>query len=311
MDNPAITVTVNGHYGGVHWADYAKHTKKHKGHEKWYYPDLTIDLVDQALTLFPKQLHGTKGNLPDLYDKFITTDPENDIGAWHLNLSGIHPRYKYVWQAIGKTILRVQHPGKFPPWVPEEPLPNLIPAPSAIDYISGIKLKEELVIPKGGGWTVLLTILGGVTQVLTRVFTGDLAGIVDGVIKVRGVFDEKMMQEEADFIGFITTAGKAFDAYRKIKGSVKECAAVEIKEVKEVKKPNTADTPTIAQKIRNRMIANRDFGSFMQDPYPEPPDEFLLDFNHDDPDSARWAGASHDRQSCHYLICRMYLREYY
>ncbi|GIC84247.1 uncharacterized protein Aud_000061 [Aspergillus udagawae] len=297
MDNPAIAVKVNGHYGGLHWVglfvksrtddtnqfiavrtthrllpDYAERTKKYEGHEKWYHPDLAVDLVDRTLTLFPKQLYGTKGNLPDLSDKFVTTDPENDIGAWHLNLGGIHPRYKYVWQAAGKTILRVQHPGKFPPWVPEEPLPNLIPAPGAIDYISGIKLREESVTPKGGGWT---------------------------------------MQEEADFNGFVTAAGKAFDAYKKIKGSAKECAAVEIEEVEEVEKPNTADIPTIAEKIRNGTIANRDFGSFVQDPYPEPPDEFLLDFIRDDPDSARWAGAGHDRETCHCLICRMYLRIYY
>ncbi|KAJ5102975.1 hypothetical protein N7532_003504 [Penicillium argentinense] len=81
MDNPAISVKVKGHYGGLHWvglyarhaADdtnqfiavrttnrllpaYAERIKTYENYKNWYSLDGPLYLLDSTITLFSKQL---------------------------------------------------------------------------------------------------------------------------------------------------------------------------------------------------------------------------------------------------------------
>lgn len=101
MDNPAISATVTGNYGGLHWVGlfaktsavntnnfvalrttnrllpkYAARTKEYAGYQNWYSEDGAVNLKDVYITLFPKRLFGTSGNSGKLYDQFVTDSPD-------------------------------------------------------------------------------------------------------------------------------------------------------------------------------------------------------------------------------------------
>lgn len=94
--NPAISITGKGHYASLSWVglfvkhsadnmnefiavktscrllpDYAKDIKG----QTWFNWDCGADVTGKSITLFPKQLYGTKGNNQKTYDKFVTASP--------------------------------------------------------------------------------------------------------------------------------------------------------------------------------------------------------------------------------------------
>ncbi|KAJ5555322.1 hypothetical protein N7535_007758 [Penicillium sp. DV-2018c] len=123
MTNPAITIKANGNYGAVKWVGlFVKSTADDKNqfiavkttnkllpkyaarnvNYEWYLPDGGVDVTnDRSLTLWPKQLYGTKGNSAATYDKFVTSDPtlHHRIGEVHLEkvnnkVSALRPSVK-------------------------------------------------------------------------------------------------------------------------------------------------------------------------------------------------------------------------
>lgn len=217
-------------------------------------------MLDRTLTLYPKQLYTTTGSLPTLYDKFVTTDPDNEIGQKHFELashSSSARHFKYVWHATGKTVL------KCATYFHGYPILSYMPQKPPLNYVSGVRLAQEPVSPKGGGWNVLLTLLGGTTQILTGIFTGNVVGIAAGALKFTDVFNEDKMNKEADYKGFVTAVSEGIKKFREA-SNTKTTAAMTVgmsKGEEDIEILNTADIPAVSENIRHGKVVARDFGN--------------------------------------------------
>lgn len=106
-DNPAITVKGNGHFAALNWvglfvqncSDNTNEFVALKTHarvlpkyadrvkdENWFDLNCGSDITGRTITMFPKQLYGTGGKNQETYDKFVTSDPENNLGNVHLDM---------------------------------------------------------------------------------------------------------------------------------------------------------------------------------------------------------------------------------
>ncbi|GFF57974.1 hypothetical protein IFM46972_10960 [Aspergillus udagawae] len=258
MDNPAITIKGSGHFACLHWVglflktttndtnkllpDYGERNRT-AGYE-WFDEDGPADVTNRTLTLFPKQLYGTNGNDPVLYDRFVTTDPENLLGQKHFDLvrsmfeqKSALSAYKYTWHASGRTLIKTADDSFW-----QEPYMS---GETTLDYVSGIEVIPSTV----NGWTVLLTVFTSVTKIATGLFTANFGSIVSGIFDMTDVFDEKKMRETADLKGFVTAAAEAVDEYNKKFPENKK------------KKPNSADVPTINLEIQNETVLHMHFGT--------------------------------------------------
>lgn len=264
MDNPAITIKGSGHFACLHWVglflktttndtnkfitvrttnrllpEYGERNRT-AGYD-WFSEDGPADVTNRTLTLFPKQLYGTNGNDPGLYNRFVTIDPDNLVGQKHFELvrSMVEQKsalsaYKYAWHASGRTLIKTS----------QDDQPDIFPV-SKINYVTGIKVTPKTV----NGWAVLLTIFTSVTKITVGLFTANFASIVGGIFDLTDVFDEKKMRENADLKGFVTAAAEAVDDYnKKFPGDKKE-------------KPNTSDVPAIKLEIHNKTVLNMHFGT--------------------------------------------------
>ncbi|KAL4917343.1 hypothetical protein BDW62DRAFT_201774 [Aspergillus aurantiobrunneus] len=266
MDNPAITIKGSGHFACLHWVGlFIKSTKdntnkfitvrttnrllpeygqrnRDAGYD-WFEEDGAADITGRTVTLFPKQLYGTNGSDPELYDKYVTTDPDNSLGQKHFEL--VHAMveqkasllaYKYTWNATGDTFITTSRDD------------DAIFPIDKINYVTGLTVKKQTL----NGWTVLFAVFTSVTQVTAGLLTTNFGSIVAGILGMVDVFDEDKMKKEADWRGFVTAAAKAVDEYnKKFPGDKK-------------KKPNTADVPTIKFEIDNKTILNMHFGTSSQ-----------------------------------------------
>ncbi|KAJ5195330.1 uncharacterized protein N7498_008768 [Penicillium cinerascens] len=264
MDNPAITIKGSGHFACLHWVGlflksttnktnkfiavettnqllpkYAKRNRN-AGYD-WFRDNGPADITDRTLTIFPKQLYGTSGSDPDLYDRFITIDPDNIVGQKHLELvrSMVEQKsalsaYKYTWHASGRTLIKTSKHDE----------PDIYPV-SKLNYVSGL----EVIRKKVNGWAVLLTVFMSVTKITAGLLTTNFASIVAGIFDMKDIFDEKKMMETADLNGFITAVAKGVDDYnKKFPGDKK-------------KTPNTSDVPTIKLEIHNNTVLCKQFGT--------------------------------------------------
>lgn len=99
--NPAITVRAGGKYAALNWVGLFVKTANDRTNEfvavktskkllpkyddrgRW---DIEgIDVTGRSITLFPKQLFGTKGTNGKTYDEFVTDDPHNKLGDCHFS----------------------------------------------------------------------------------------------------------------------------------------------------------------------------------------------------------------------------------
>jgi hypothetical protein len=107
MSNPAITVRGNGNYASLSWVGLfvkvdaedksnfialktssrllPKYGERNWG-ASWWTEASGADVTGRTITMFPKQLYGTEGNNAVTYDKFVTDDPSNTVGAKHLEI---------------------------------------------------------------------------------------------------------------------------------------------------------------------------------------------------------------------------------
>jgi hypothetical protein len=266
MDNPAITVRGSGQYAALHWVGlFVKSASS--GNNKfvalrttnrllpeygarnrvvgssWFSEEGGADITDRTVTLFPKQLYGTDGIDRKLYDQFVTTHPDNNVGAKHLALVNQKvadgralPAYKYVWHASGETFIRVERTNRLS--IRDPGFADLV------NYIKGVSLDEKAV----NGWTVLFTVFTSMTNVVTAILTGNVAGVVKGVIGFGAILDPEKMKENANVVGFITAAGDAIDAWNK-------------EHKKKEPKPNTINILAIQQNIQQNTVNIAHFGT--------------------------------------------------
>jgi hypothetical protein len=264
------TPKMDNHYGGVHWVglftktgvdntnhfiavrtsnrllpDYAERTKQYPGYRDWYTEDGPVNILDCALTLFPKQLYGTTTNSPELYSKFVTQDPYNKVGVEHFEhvlreTNGRPPWPKrYTWAARGTTWIRI-HPKFSPP---------LAISDEWFDYVSGIMLNHKA---ESKGWEVLFRVLGALSDILKGVFTISVAEVVGGIIKFGGALTETDMHQNADVDGFVTSITGFIDAGNKKRRDSKK---------KPAEKPNTTNILVLIQHIEAGRYSTRDLGS--------------------------------------------------
>ncbi|KAF0635524.1 hypothetical protein FPSE5266_20373 [Fusarium pseudograminearum] len=268
MDNPAISLRCNGQYGAVHWVglftksgvsstnhsiairtsnrllpDYAERTKKYPGYRNWYLEDGPVNILDCALTLFPKQLYGTTTNSPELYSQFVNQDPFNKVGATHFDhvlakAKGQPPWPKrYTWAAKGTTRIRIHSHwpiDSYDKW---------------FDYVSGVMLKDTVT---NKGWAVPLEVFGSTVQILKGVLSANIAEVVGGVLSLGDAFDEKKMHEEANLSGFLTSIGKAVEVGNKARKDGKK---------KPAEKPNVINILVLLRHIEAGKYSPRDLGS--------------------------------------------------
>uniref|UniRef100_A0A4E9EF08 Uncharacterized protein n=1 Tax=Gibberella zeae TaxID=5518 RepID=A0A4E9EF08_GIBZA len=269
MDNPAISLRTHGQFGAVHWVGlftktgvsntnhfiavrtsnrllphYAERTKKYPGYRNWYLEDGPANILDCALTLFPKQLYGTTTNSPDLYSQFVTQDPFNKVGIKHFEhaiakTKGQPPWPKrYQWAAEGTTYIRISKfflPFSNDKW---------------FDYVSGVMLKDTVT---NKGWAVLLEVFGSTVAILKGVLSVNVAEVVGGVLSLGDAFDEKKMHEEANVRGFLTSIAQAVD--------VGNQARKDGKKKKPAEKPNVTNILVLVQQIDSGKYSHRDLGS--------------------------------------------------
>lgn len=282
MDNPAITVKANGHYGALHGVGlflkttaanthrfiavktnarllphYAERMKNYPSAPEWFTEDSGVDVLDRTLTLFPKQLYGTKGDSASLYDKYVNQDPTNPLGQCHfrhvaqsVTNGGASPASKYVWHATGVTYLKSIY-------LKIDPYRDATESELKFDHVSMVEAREK----KMSGWTVFLNVFGNVVQIAVGVFTGSLASVVGGVYGIVEGLDEENMKKEADLKGCVTAVATAIDDYRKEKRRRdKERKEEEGKMVTTIHAPNAADIPSMTEHLQNGTLSMDDFG---------------------------------------------------
>ncbi|KAF5229150.1 hypothetical protein FAUST_10622 [Fusarium austroamericanum] len=253
MDNPTISLRTHGQYGAVHWVglftktgvnntnhfiavrtsnrllpSYAERTKKYLGYKDWYLEDGPANILDCALTLFPKQLYGTTTNSPDLYSQFHAIAKTKGQPPW--------PK-RYIWAAHGTTYIRIGD--------------RFIPSSNDkwFDYVSGVMLKDTVT---NKGWAVLLEVFGSTVQILKGVLSVSVAEFVGGVLSLGDAFDEKKMHEEANLRGFLTSIGQAVDVGNKARKDGKK---------KPAEKPNVTNILVLVKHIDSGEYSPRDLGS--------------------------------------------------
>ncbi|KAL6918993.1 hypothetical protein FSST1_003019 [Fusarium sambucinum] len=267
MDNPAISLRTHGQYGAVHWVglftktgvkntnhfiairtsnrllpDYAERTKKYPSYRNWYTEDGPVNILDCALTLFPKQLFGTTTNSPKLYSQFVTQDPYNKVGIKHFEHAlaknkGQSPWPKrYMWGAEGTTYVRISRK-------------SFDLQPKWFDYVSGVMLKDKVT---NKGWELLLELFGGTVQILKGVLSVSVADVVQGAISLGDAFNEEKMHQEANLKGFLTVIGDAVDIGNKARNDGKE---------KKTENPNVTNILILVQHIEAGTYSPRDLGS--------------------------------------------------
>ncbi|KAJ5091142.1 hypothetical protein NUU61_006012 [Penicillium alfredii] len=292
MSNPAITVKATGNYGALQWVglfvkaavdqknqfitvktsnrllpQYAERIKDYS----WFSWDGPVDVTDRTITLFPKQLFGTKGNSQDLYDEYVTSNPQNTVGEKHFAIArnyrkpafpyqgsqpgssdevaigsqGLNHGFKdritkaqclkYVWSVDQRTEFAIWRDPRVPP--PSGGLAGPTAACLfAIDYATGVEIKQQDV----HGLESLLVIFGTIAEVVGYAMTGNIA---KGFMALLEMPDKaKEISTKASIHGFVKAVLElAETTENELSKKAKEVNKKSTKEIADTKDPPASD----------------------------------------------------------------------
>ncbi|KAJ5253993.1 hypothetical protein N7524_011173 [Penicillium chrysogenum] len=310
MSNPAITVTGYGSLATLSWVglfvkhsadnmnefiavktscrllpEYAKDIKDRAGSE---WPIWGADVTSKSITLFPKQLYGTRGNNQETYDKFVTASPTfqpvpppksppkphdtpiqhldavvarlgHSLGRKHFELVASKCRqgkmnditqkgFSYTWNSYTDTYIARVHQ-----MGPREEWGHQ--ERENFDYCKGISIKATEV----DGLKMLLGLFGSLVKVISSLVRADFVGVLENLIETGEKVTEKTIN--SDVKGTITAVAEVVRAIWEKKRDDKKVTDEEFeKAVLVIDMVNRGNIQDLMAKDAMGILEDSDFG---------------------------------------------------